>query len=117
MPGIEQLNYVQRAALIRDQNDAFRKDLGGGHLHVSVGVLESTDGEIGDLILAIGAFDAFNEDNDPYGEHDFGCITWKGEPIIWKIDYYDLDVVNGSSEPSDPNVTKRVLTVMMAWEY
>jgi hypothetical protein len=117
MTGSEQMNYVQRAGLIRDQNDAFRKDLRGGQLMLTRGVMEKTEGAIDDLILAISDFDDFTEDNDPYGEHDFASLTWQGDLIFWKIDYYDLDLMNGSPDPSDVDVTKRVLTVMMAWEY
>ena len=62
-------------------------------------------------------FDDFTEDNDPHGEHDFGSFEQNGQTIFWKIDYYDLLVDNGSRDPSDPALTRRVLTVMFAEEY
>nr|WP_245440844.1 DUF3768 domain-containing protein [Mesorhizobium sanjuanii] len=37
--------------------------------------------------------------------------------IIWKIDYYDLTRRCHSSDPSDRNVTSRVMTIMRADEY
>jgi hypothetical protein len=117
MTGHEQMTIDHKTAAIRTLNDAFRKDLRGGRLIVTTGVLDHTDGEIAALILAIGAFDAFTPDNDPYGEHDFGSLTYMGQPMFWKIDYYDLDVSHGSPDAGDPEVTTRVLTVMMAWEY
>ena len=39
------------------------------------------------LYLSIQAYDAFTEDNDPHGEHDFGAVNFDGELYLWKIDY------------------------------
>jgi len=63
------------------------------------------------------AFSDFTADNDPYGEHDFGSFEFAGKTIFWKIDAYDRDLANGSPDPSDPSVTTRVLTVLLAEEY
>jgi hypothetical protein len=48
-------------------------------------------------------FDAFTEDNDPHGEHDFGVFDMAGAKIFWKIDYYnDKSCSFGSEDPADP---------------
>ncbi|MCB1094692.1 MAG: DUF3768 domain-containing protein [Verrucomicrobiae bacterium] len=63
-------------------------------------------------------FSAFTEENDPYGEHDFGAFTIEGAgKVFWKIDYYDHDRVHGSEDPADLSKTFRVLTIMLAEEY
>ncbi|MCW5631881.1 MAG: DUF3768 domain-containing protein [Rubrivivax sp.] len=65
----------------------------------------------------VGRFSDFTEDNDPHGEHDFGAFDFKGQRILWKIDYYALDMESGSEDPADPTQTVRVLTILLAEEY
>ena len=55
--------------------------------------------------------------NDDAGEHDFGSFEFCGETIFWKIEYYDLDFQMHSLDPSDPNITARVLTILLGHEY
>ena len=40
-----------------------------------------------------------------------------GERIFFKLDYYDLTRACHSPEPADPEVTERVMTIMLASEY
>ena len=68
-------------------------------------------------VSAARAFDAFVEDNDPRGEHDFGSYEIAGVGLFWKIDYYDEDLRYGSPDPADPLVTRRIITIMLASEY
>jgi len=65
----------------------------------------------------VRCFDNFTEDNDPYGEHDFGAFDYHGRKIFWKIDYYAPDMKHGSEDPADAAQTVRVLTIMLAEEY
>jgi hypothetical protein len=70
----------------------------------------------------VAAFDSFTGDNDPHREHDFGSFDYDGKRIFWKIDYYHRSSFGtgrdmGSENPSDPVMTLRVLTVMLASEY
>jgi len=67
----------------------------------------------------VSDFNAFNEENDPHGEHNFGAFDVEGiGKIFWKIDYYaDRNCDFGSEDPSDPAQCFRVLTIMLASEY
>ena len=102
---------------IRALNDAFRRSFAGGTVVVTAGV-ESRPSDSRQSILArIRAFDNFDEDNDPHGEHDFGLIEDCDVRCFWKIDYYDTDLELMSPDPAGSSVTIRVLTVMLADEY
>ena len=59
-------------------------------------------------IRNVATFDAFNADNDPHGEHDFGSFELAGEKFFWKIDYYDSNLEFGSDDPADPSQDARV---------
>ena len=102
---------------IRELNDAFRKSCHRGRVMLTEGVagLESDVQAI--VIRKVATFDAFDGDNDPHGEHDFGSFDLSGRKFFWKIDYYTPDLQGGSEDPGDPAITTRVLTIMLASEY
>jgi hypothetical protein len=104
-----------RAAKIAAINDQFRRTLRGGELVVTEAVNRLPDRR--QIFNLVREFDDFSEDNDPYGEHDFGSVKHRGKRYFWKIDYYDLDMKLRSREPANPIVTNRVLTIMRADEY
>ncbi len=70
-----------------------------------------------ELFRLVRTFDQFTEGNDPHGERDFGTIYMDEEKYFWKIDYYDLEMEYQSEDPSDPAVTRRVMTIMHSSEY
>ncbi len=109
---------------IRELNDQFRITGHGGRIYITRGIMALPGYQMFRIVEAIRAFDAFTQDNDPHGEHDFGAVTIEGEKVFWKIDYYkpnlegDLDIDGpGSEDPSDAAGTIRVLTIMLAEEY
>jgi len=46
-------------------------------------------------------------------ERDRGIMVIAGTEVRFRIDYYDSDLEYGSEDPSDPNLTVRVLTIML----
>lgn len=104
---------------IRELNDAFRKtfDRSKGLPVLTAGVASLPSDMQAMAIRKVVTFDAFDEDNDPHGEHDFGAFELAGERLFWKIDYYDPTMEYGSEDPADPTKTTRVLTLMLAEEY
>ena len=112
------------AARIRELNDTFRRDPGSfavmsGHDQhiVTHGVAARGDEFVARAVRAVIDFADFNDANDPHGEHDFGRFTLDDATLFWKIDYFDNRLKYGSPNPADPDVTRRVLTIMLAEEY
>lgn len=102
---------------IRELNDKFRQSFIGGRVLATIGIRDSGEAFMSAAMEAVQNFDAFTPDNDPHNEHDFGSIVVNGQKVFWKIDYYSADLTSGSPNPSDPNETCRVLTIMLAREY
>ena len=102
---------------IRELNDDFRRTFVGGVVLITAGVEAMPAEQRRSLLAKVRAFDAFTEDNDPHGEHDFGAVDESGVRCFWNIDYYDRDMTMHSDDASDPTITTRVLTVMLAEEY
>ena len=102
---------------IRALNDAFRGSFVGGTVVVTAGFESLSPDRRVSILARIRAFDSFDEDNDPHGEHDLGLIEDGDVRCFWKIDYYDSDMELMSPDPADAAVTTRVLTVMLAEEY
>jgi hypothetical protein len=109
----------------RKLNDSLRQTLSNtalGRIFVTQGVSRLDSTTQSRLFTSIMKFDGFNEDNDPYGEHDFGAVTVLDERgtehrALFKIDYYDKSLEFGSEDPSNENMTTRVLTIMTPSEY
>ena len=69
------------------------------------------------LLKKVRNFNDFNKANDVYKHHDFGKIEHNGTNYFWKIDYYNETMDACSDDPSNPDITIRVLTIMRADEY
>ena len=62
-------------------------------------------------------FNNFTSGDDPFGHHDFGGFEHNDVLYFFKIDYYDNTLKYLSKDPSNPDITTRVLTIMRADEY
>ena len=76
---------------IAELNDKFRTTLIGGKVILTSGIASLPTEQQQEIINKVKTFNIFTEDNDPYGEHDFGCFDYHGQQIFWKIDMYDLN--------------------------
>ena len=102
---------------IRALNDQLRRKLPEGHAVMTTGVAALGAEVVARIVKTIAVYDDFCHANDPYEEHDFGSFEADGHTIFFKIDYFDKDLTAHSADPSDPSVTERVITIMLAEEY
>jgi hypothetical protein len=102
---------------IRALNDQLRQDFSRGRAVMTSGVAALGPAAVARIVKTVEVFDDFCHANDPHQEHDFGSFDADGHTIFFKIDYYDNDLSCHSPDPADSNVTKRVITIMLASEY
>jgi hypothetical protein len=98
-------------------NDEFRRSLPNGHAVITFGVAALGPEAVVRIIKTIAVYDDFCHANDPYQEHDFGAFEADDRVIFFKIEHYDKSLTCHSPDPSDPSVTERVITIMLAEEY
>ena len=115
-------------------NDLARRAMGVACTAVAtVGFRSLPEADQSQVRKLIETFDAFDEDNDPHGERDFGKIyqlvdgRWtterprvredERERVFWKLDYYDRQMEFASDDAANPAITRRVLTIMLSDEY
>src|ERR1700751_4730414 len=104
---------------IRSLNDQLRQNLSTdiGTAVITIGVAALGDEAVARIVKTIAVYDDFCHDNDPHSEHDFGAFDADGHTIFFKIDYYDPTLTYHASDPADPTITHRVITIMLAEEY
>jgi Protein of unknown function (DUF3768) len=102
---------------IRALNDELRQNFTTGTAAMTAGVAALGAETVVRIVKTIAVYDDFCHANDPYEEHDFGSFEVDGHTIFFKIDYFDKSCNHHSPDPSDPSVTERVITIMLAEEY
>ena len=102
----------ETSAKIAELNDEHRRSMQGCTVTKGIVAMGSAANEV---FVGVRDYVAFTEDNDPYGEHDFGSLKVAGEKIFWKIDYYEENLEKWC-DPLSPDCN-RVLTIMRADEY
>jgi hypothetical protein len=102
---------------IRALNDRLRQNFSEGAAVMTSGVAALGGEAVARIVKTIEVYDDFCHANDPHEEHDFGSFEAEGHTIFFKIDYFDRSLNYHSPDPTDPAVTVRVITVMLADEY
>ena len=95
--GRENEDRSAKRAKIRALNDAFRKTFWGGRVMMTAGVAALENPVRNAVVEKIKFFEAFDDDNDPWGEHDFVSVEHDGQTYFAKIDLYESQLVKRSS--------------------
>ena len=106
-----------QVAQIRHLNDNFRTSFRGGKIVLTQSVSDLPEMVKTAALQKVAEFTDFNKDNDPHEEHDFLSFELCNRHFIFSIVYYDKKLEHGSPDPSDPNVTIRIGTLMMASDW
>jgi hypothetical protein len=110
---------LKRNKKIRELNDRMRKTI--PRTQDMVLVVGSLKNEAPAYQMAVynaaRQFSDFHEGNDPYGEHDCASFEVEGKRCMFKIDYYDADLRFHSIDPSEADLTRRIMTLMFTEDY
>ncbi len=74
---------LDRSDNIARLNDQFRRTFIGGKVLITCGVAALSENDVAAVLDKVHSFNDLTEDNDPYGEHDFGSFIHDGEKIFW----------------------------------
>jgi hypothetical protein len=69
---------------IAELNDTIRRTGSGGTVVVTSGIAALPEEAQGRILVLVATFDAFTENNDPYGEHAFGSFDFGEQTIFCK---------------------------------
>jgi Protein of unknown function (DUF3768) len=107
------LTTPQELKAIRELNDHFRRTFRGGQIFLTQGVAELPDMVKASALMRIADFTAFT---DKSGEHSFGVFYECSRRIWFKIYYFGQTMKDYSTDPANPEVTKRVMIVGLTHE-
>lgn len=101
---------------LAELNDDFRHNVSDTELNMSPEISQLSKMARDKICSAVRIFEDFPMENDSHPEHDFGVLTVLGQRVNWQIDCLNKEQAGHSSDPCDPAVTQRVMTIKTAAE-
>lgn len=96
--------------MIRLFNDQFRMAAQDWQMLISLGVRSRGDEFVANAKAAARAFTVFTPDGDPSSEHTSGMLFVDDVRVVFKV---ECTLHQGSSDPTDPDFTSRVLAILL----
>ena len=103
--------------MIARLNDEFRSTFEDGPVLMTARVIALPVELRSAAIVGVQGHTVFAQDDDPYEEHDWASFELGGQHFVWTIDCYDETRTYASKNPCDPDITTRVLTLMLAADF
>ena len=101
------------SARIRALNDAFRQEPKASNVYLSLEIARLGETKLKELFAKLKAYSSFTIKTDPEGDHSSGVLELGQSKIEWEIDYWDLDEEDDSPDPSNAEVTTRIMNMVM----
>lgn len=106
----EKVALVRRKAM-QQANDRLRQKHDGGRVVLTQGIRALPVAIVAKILIGIREYE-FARD----GEHDYGRVLVDDYEAFFRIDCLNADLDGDSSDPSEPALTSRVLTIFTASE-
>jgi hypothetical protein len=101
------LSEQQRPFVIRNLNDDFRQNFVGGVVTLTAGIAALGEEVRAEVLNRVRNYKSFTQDNDIFGEHDFGSFKIMDTVYFWRIEYYDKNMKFGSPDRSRQQVKQQ----------
>ena len=98
---------MDKRAKIIELNDQLRTSFKGGRVQMTRGVYDLDQQLRGRALSVMARYDTFDRDS----EHDHGVFIFAGYAFEWRIEYRATNGEGISPDPSDPELTFRVITL------
>lgn len=96
---------------LRAINDHARRTFIGCAIEISPAVEALPLKQRAVVLKMVRDFDEFDDEGNPFQEHDFGAFDFNGQRYGFRFEYFDPSMCRGASDPTDIELTRRVLTV------
>jgi Protein of unknown function (DUF3768) len=96
---------------ICELDDNLRKSFSGGEVVLTASVAALPNMVKAAVLDQVALFEVFNEENDPYGMHDYGSFDYRSREFFFKIEFFTLEPSDVPLDLTDPKKALRIMTV------
>ena len=107
----------QHVEILKKLNDDFRTgEINPIQLIITPGIHRYSSCDMDQILRRVKELTDFTCDTDISKEHAFGIFNFKGDNIVFLIEYFDISMTEFSSDPTNKSSTTRIMTVKLETE-